>query len=85
MSINRNRNLTRPRKPDVDPLLGRMVDLLRADPRSRHAKAYVSGLSPVTLKNWETGRVRRPQAVSLQMAARMLGYKLDFVPNGKSK
>jgi hypothetical protein len=69
----------RPRKPDVDPLLTEMVDLLDRDPRSRHAKAAVSGLSSATLKNWAEGRVRRPQAVSLQLAAQMLGYRLSLV------
>lgn len=69
----------RPVKPDRDPLLADLVPLLERDKRSYFAKANVSGLSPSTLKNWETGKVRRPQAVSLQMAYKMLGYELKPV------
>lgn len=66
----------RPQRPDVDPMLGPLVERLRRDGRSNFAKANVSGLSPSTLKNWENGKVRRPQSVSVQMAYRMLGYEL---------
>lgn len=69
----------RPQKPDVDPLYREIVKLMAKDPRSRHAKAVVSGLSPATLKNWEKRAVRRPQGVSLQMAAKMLGYDIKLV------
>jgi len=70
----------RPRKPDIDPMLEDLLPLLKTDGRSTYAKANVSGLSPSTLKNWEMGRVRRPQSVSIQMAYRMLGYELKPVP-----
>lgn len=69
----------RPSKPDIDPLYSEIVRLIRDDNRSRYAKACVSGLSPSTLKNWEDGKVRRPQGVSLQMAAQMLGYNIELV------
>lgn len=70
----------RPQKPDRDPMLDDLVELLSADKRSTFAKANVSGLSPSTLKNWENGKVNRPQGVSMQMAYRMLGYELKPVP-----
>lgn len=70
----------RPEKPDTDPLLPDVVALLLKDNRSNYAKANVSGLSPSTLRNWENGKVRRPQGVSLQMAYRMLGYELRPIP-----
>lgn len=70
----------RPQKPDVDPMLEDLVVLLKLDKRSTFAKANVSGLSPSTLKNWQEGRTRRPQSVSLQMAYKMLGYELKPVP-----
>lgn len=69
----------RPKKPDVDPLFEELVGLILADPRSTYAKANVSGLSAATFKNWTHGKVRRPQAVSMQMAARMLGLKMAFI------
>ena len=74
---------TRPVKPDADPLLLRLIPLLKADARSRWAQANVSGLSPATLRNWESGNVRRPQALSLAMAYRMLGYELKPQRIGK--
>lgn len=74
---------SRPVKPDTDPMLQDLIPLLQADRRSRFAKANVSGLSPATLKNWEMGRGRRPQGVSLQMAYRMLGYELKPVKKGE--
>ena len=75
--------LTRPVKPDVDPLYLKVVDLLARDRRSTHAKAAVSGLSTATLNNWALLKVRRPQSVSLQMAARALGYRLELVRDRK--
>lgn len=70
----------RPQKPDRDPMLEDLVELLAADKRSNFAKANVSGLSPATFKNWQNGKVRRPQSVSVQMAYKMLGYELRPVP-----
>lgn len=71
--------MQKPTKPLIDPLLQQIVPLLRGDPRSNHALANVSGLSASTLRNWENGKVRRPQAVSVAMAARALGYSLELV------
>jgi len=70
----------RPQKPERDPLLDDLLPLLAADKRSTFAKANVSGLSASTIRNWQNGQVRRPQAVSVQMAYRMLGYELKPVP-----
>lgn len=66
----------RPVRPDVDPLYDEIRTLILMDPRSTWAMANVSGLSTSTLKNWADGKVKRPQGVSLQMAARMLGKKI---------
>ncbi len=70
----------RPQKPERDPMLDDLLPLLAADKRSTFAKANVSGLSASTLNNWQNGKVRRPQGVSIQMAYRMLGYELKPVP-----
>ena len=69
----------RPQRPNHDPMLDDILPLLRADRRSTWAKANVSGLSPSTLNNWESGKVRHPQSSSVQMAYRMLGYRLKPV------
>lgn len=76
--------MQRPVKPDRDPLLAELMVTMAKDPRTRNAKANVSGLSNATLKNWETGKTRRPQALSLQMAYRMLGYELRPVKVGRA-
>lgn len=76
----------RPQKPNSDPLLAELKLYLALDKRSTWAKANVSGLSPATLNNWQKGKVHRPQAVSMQMAARMLGLELTLTPiEGKKK
>lgn len=69
----------RPRKPEVDPLYKKVVGLMERDKRSLYAKANVSGLSTSCLRSWQMGKVKRPQSVSLQMAAKMLGYELTLV------
>lgn len=75
----------RPQKPNRDPMLDDIVELMAADKRSAFAKANVSGLSPATLRNWEKGKVSRPQGVSMQMAYKMLGYELKRVPIEENK
>lgn len=52
----------RPQKPNRDPMLDDLVELLVADKRSTFAKANVSDLSPSTLKNWENGKVGQFEA-----------------------
>lgn len=78
---NRNRlwSPRRPQKPDTDPLYIQIVKLIQRDKRSRWSKANESGLSETTLRNWENGKVRHPQGVSLQLAARMLGKQIKLV------
>lgn len=66
----------RPHKPTEDALYLEVRKRLKYDNRSTWAKADVSGLSTSTIRNWENGKVRYPQAASLQMAAHMLGYEI---------
>lgn len=75
----------RPVKPDVDPLYLEVTNLMKMDSRSTYAKANVSGLSTATINNWCKFKVRRPQSVSLQMAAKMLGYEITLVPREEKK
>lgn len=69
----------RPKRPDHDPMLADLRQLLAMDKRSFFMKANVSGLAPSTLKNIQDGTTRRPQGVTMQMAYRMLGYVLKPV------
>lgn len=73
----------RPVKPSTDPLYEQIKELMAGDTRSTWAKANVSGLSTTTLTNWQRGKVKRPQGVSLQMAARMLGYEIVLKKGGR--
>lgn len=66
----------RPQKPEQDDLYTQIRTAMKLDNRSTWAKANVSGLSTSTIRNWENGKVKYPQAVSLQMAARMLGKRI---------
>lgn len=70
----------RPVKPDVDPLYLQITSMIQQDTRSTYAKANVSGLSTATINNWCKHKVKRPQSVSLQMAAKMLGYQITLAP-----
>lgn len=67
---------TRPNRPEEDPMLPDLLQLLAQDKRSVFAKADASGLSTSTIRNWNNYKVRRPQSVSVQMAYAMLGYEL---------
>ena len=83
-NITQSWSKDRPVKPAVDPLYLELVDLIEKDPRSTWAKANVSGLSPATISNWTMRRVKHPQASSLQLAARMLGYDIGLIPRRAS-
>jgi hypothetical protein len=72
--INWSKN--RPVKPEVDPFMDDIVNRLSGDKRSQFQMADQSGLSPTTISNWMKGKVKRPQATSLVMAYRMLGFEL---------
>lgn len=63
-------------KPTYDPLYHQVVEAMARDPRSKAKFARESGLSSTTLRNWENGVTRYPQAMSLQLAARAMGLKL---------
>ena len=73
----------RPEKPSVDPIYDQIRMMLLTDRRSTWALANVSGLSTSTLANWQRGKVKRPQGVSLQMAARALGCEIVLKKGGR--
>ena len=69
----------RPVKPVVDPIYSTIRSKLMLDGRSYYALSQASGLSASTIRNWENNKVRRPQSLSLQMAAQALGYRIALV------
>lgn len=66
----------RPTKPESDPIIPSLGELLRSDNRSNYAKANVSGLAPSTLSNIVKNRTRRPQHLTVAMIYQMYGYEL---------
>ena len=84
MSSKQSFSRNRPKRPAVDPLYVQIVKLMQGDGRSTFAKANVSGLSTTTIRNWQSRVVKCPQGVSLQMAARMLGYEVKLVEKKRS-
>lgn len=67
---------SRPQRPEVDPLYSELLQLFERDQRSVWEKANASGLSTSTIYNWQKHRTKRPSAISLQMAAAMLGKRI---------
>lgn len=82
-STARQYDANRPEKPLEDELYQELANALAQDKRSLWAKANVTGLSTATLTAWGAGtrprKVKRPQAISLQMAARGLGGRIVFI------
>lgn len=68
-------------RPTLDPLYLQVMLRLVNDPRSKAKFSRESGLSTTTLRNWERGITRFPQAMSLQMAARAMGMKIVLTDN----
>jgi hypothetical protein len=42
-----------------------------------------SGVTDATLRNWFTGKTKKPQAATINAVLRSLGYKLGIVPYGE--
>ncbi|QIG66766.1 hypothetical protein EVB27_096 [Rhizobium phage RHph_TM16] len=74
----------RPQRPDVDPMLSDLRQLLANDPRTFHQQADLSGLAPGTLRKIVDGTTRRPMGTTIQMAYAMLGYHLKPVKTKKA-
>jgi hypothetical protein len=68
----------RPQRPSVDPLYQDLAAEFNADTRSVWVKANESGLSTTTIYNWRKGKTKHPSSTSLQMAAKMLGYRIKI-------
>jgi hypothetical protein len=68
----------RPVRPDKDPLYATLAAEFNDDPRSVWQKANDSGLSTTTIYNWRKGKTKHPSSTSLQMAAKLLGYKIKI-------
>jgi len=66
----------RPERPEVDPIYLQLMKLMERDKRSVWQKANESGLSTSTIYAWQKHKTKRPNGVSLQMAAKFLGKKI---------
>jgi hypothetical protein len=72
-----------PDRPDKvnmdDDLAEQLFGMLEQQSRSVWSWADVSGLSTSTITHYKQRRVRRPQALSLQLLAKAMGGKIVFV------
>lgn len=71
---------------DKDPIIDEILHLCKLDGRSLSAIAINAFLSPTTLHNWDKGKTRKPNNVSIDFTLRALGYERRIVKiesNGK--
>lgn len=69
---------SRPVKPDVDPLVNDLREKLNADDRSTYQKANASGISTSAIRNIQISKTKRPQALTVTMLYRALGFDMIF-------
>ena len=65
--------------PGISPLQRRVVMLMRNSGKKYGFITTKSGVCYSTLKNWETGKTRRPQVPTMNAVLKVLGYELDIV------
>ena len=61
---------------EADPMMQEVVRLMRRDGRTLSAIARQAGLAPATVKNWATGKTRRPQRISMEFVLREIGLEM---------
>lgn len=59
-----------------DPLLQQLDAIRTQTAMSSAVVARKSGVSTSTLRNWETGKTRRPLTTTLAAVAKVYGYQL---------
>jgi hypothetical protein len=68
---------------DKDPIIDEMMALAKQDGRSLSAIAVQAYLSPTTAHNWDKGKTRKPNHVSVQFFLRAMGYEMQIVKSGR--
>jgi len=76
---NRNRDTkadTGYRWRDRDPILDLVNHLVQQSPMTYTQISVSCGVSQSTLRNWDRGKTKRPQAVTVKFVLRAIGYEL---------
>lgn len=60
---------------EKDPVLERLVDLIEQSPLTYKEICDSSGVSWQTIRNWRTGKTKKPQNVTMDFVARAIGYR----------
>ena len=63
------------RSVDRDPELDQVLELLLQSPKSWARISEESGVARATIRNWELGRTKRPQNVTIKFVMRAIGYE----------
>lgn len=74
---------SRPVKPEADPEVVKLSDLLNSDRRSTFALANVSGLSAQTIRKLRAKQTRVPQHLTISMIYQALGYGIVYRKSSK--
>ena len=65
---------------DHDPMIDKLRDLLKAEGKSYTWVETRSGVTSPTMRNWFSGKTRKPQFATLNAVARCLGHELTLTP-----
>src|SRR5712664_652465 len=64
---------------EKDPIIDEMLYLAKKDGRSLSSIAHAAFMSPTTILNWDKGKTRRPNHISISSFTRAMGYEMKFV------
>jgi transcriptional regulator with XRE-family HTH domain len=65
---------------DKDPIIDEVRTIVQMSGATYKKIEEDSGVTSATLRAWFQGKTRKPQAATLNAVARVLGYKIGFVP-----
>jgi len=71
------------REDEQDPIVDRIRTLFKDHGETVNHVAHAAGLSPATLRNWFSGKTRRPQFATTAAAVRTMGYDFVLTPIAK--
>ncbi len=81
MPVRDNAANTGYRWRDRDPILDLVNSLIEESNMSRLQIAVKCGVSISTLRNWDIGKTKRPQAVTVKFVLEAMGYSLAVQRN----
>ena len=61
---------------DKDPMIDLVCHLIEKDGRKYSELAEKSGVAATTMRNWDKGKTRRPQNITIRAVLRTVGYDI---------